>query len=77
MLCQTYCPPPHYVPSMDKPVVCLADVPIPNHPLVHFKACGNEISYDSDTNYPLQVCSSHLLTNYVLEMIWYCVSIKL
>ncbi|XP_021937211.1 putative tRNA (cytidine(32)/guanosine(34)-2'-O)-methyltransferase isoform X2 [Zootermopsis nevadensis] len=76
VLCKTYCPPPQYVPSMDKPVLYLTDLPIQKYPLVHFKACGNEIGYDSDTNYPLQVCSNHLLIKHALEMIRHHVLIK-
>lgn len=54
-LCKTYCPPAQYVPSMNTPVLCVADLSVPDHPPVPFKACGSEISYDSDTNYPLQL----------------------
>jgi len=57
VLCKSYCPPPQYVPNMNNPILCSADISVPNHLAVPFKACGNEIGYDSDTNYPLQVCN--------------------
>lgn len=58
-LCKKYCPPSQYVPSMNMPGLCVADLSIPSHPPVPFKACGSETGYDSDTNYPLQVCDSY------------------
>jgi hypothetical protein len=58
VLCKTYCPPLQYVPNIDKSVLCLAELSDSHQPRFPFKACGNQISYDSDTTYPLQVCSN-------------------
>jgi hypothetical protein len=64
VLCKTYCPPPQYVPNVDKSVLCLAELSDSHHPRFPFKACGNQISYDSDTTYPLQVCSDQCYKHY-------------
>jgi hypothetical protein len=62
VLCKTYCPPPEYVPNMDKPVFCLPELSALHHPLFPFKACGTRTSYDSDTTYPLQVSRDRWIT---------------
>jgi len=59
VLCKTYCPPSQYVPSINAPVICVSDLSVVDHPPVPFKVCGSEVSYDSDTNYPLQVCDKY------------------
>lgn len=58
VLCKTYCPPSQYVPSINAPVICVSDLSVVDHPPVPFKVCGSEVSYDSDTNYPLQLDDS-------------------
>lgn len=55
VLCRTYYPPPQFVPNMNKSVLCLAELSVSHHQRFPFKACGNQISYDSDTTYPLQL----------------------
>ena len=59
VLCKTYCPPSQYVPSVNTPVICMSDLSVVDHPPIPFKVCGSEVSYDSDTNYPLQVCGKY------------------
>ncbi|XP_023721377.1 putative tRNA (cytidine(32)/guanosine(34)-2'-O)-methyltransferase isoform X2 [Cryptotermes secundus] len=55
VLCKTYCPPLQYVPNIDKSLLGSPELLDSPHPRFPFKACGNQISYDSDTTYPLQL----------------------
>jgi hypothetical protein len=59
VLCKTFCHPSQYVPGITTPVICVSDLSVIDYPPVPFKACGSEVSYDSDMNYPLQVCGKH------------------
>lgn len=58
-LCKTYCPLSQYMPNVNTTVLPVAGLSVPDHPPVPFKACGSEMGYDSDTNYPLQVCGNY------------------
>ena len=58
VVCQTYCPPDGFEPTMSNPVLKSEDADFAkltgaNRVLVPFVACGDLSSYDSDMNYSL------------------------
>eukprot|EP00112_Aurelia_sp_Birch-Aquarium-sp1_P008480 Seg1935.6 transcript_id=Seg1935.6/GoldUCD/mRNA.D3Y31 product="tRNA cytidine32/guanosine34-2'-O-methyltransferase" protein_id=Seg1935.6/GoldUCD/D3Y31 len=57
-VCQNYCPPEGYKPTMANPLLKSDDASFndlngPNRILVPFMACGDLSGFDSDMNYPL------------------------
>eukprot|EP00112_Aurelia_sp_Birch-Aquarium-sp1_P013994 Seg2996.4 transcript_id=Seg2996.4/GoldUCD/mRNA.D3Y31 product="tRNA methyltransferase" protein_id=Seg2996.4/GoldUCD/D3Y31 len=57
-VCQNYCPPKGYKPTMANPLLKSDDASFndlngPNRILVPFMACGDLSGFDSDMNYPL------------------------
>ena len=62
-VCQTYCPPEGYKPTMANPLLksddaSFSDLNGPNRILVPFMACGDLSGFDSDMNYPLNATNS-------------------
>ena len=62
-VCQNYCPPEGYKPTMANPLLksddaSFSDLNGPNRILVPFMACGDLSGFDSDMNYPLNATNS-------------------
>ena len=60
VVCQGYCQPPGYVPTMINPLLDhtytdFDQLEGPNRFIVPFLACGDLSAYDADKTYPLKV----------------------